>query len=79
MTEATTFAQDKLEELRVTPWLNVATGADAAPLTGATGIDYTRTWTVRTNVDGTLRTVAITIRWNDRTSHSIQLLGAVPQ
>lgn len=77
MTEATTFAQDRLEALRVAPWANVASGADQA--TGATGIVYTRNWVVAANAAGSLRTVNITITWNDRTSHSIRLLSAIPQ
>ena len=31
MTEAATFAQDRLEELKVIPWVNIAGGADSKP------------------------------------------------
>jgi len=79
MTEATTLAQDQLENLRVTPWANVVTGADPLPIAGSTGIPYTRSWTVAQNADGTLRAVTITITWTDRTGHSIRLLSAIPQ
>jgi len=78
MTEAATFAQDKLEELRVAPWASVVTGAPTQ-VTGSTGIGYTRSWNVVTNADGTLRTVTITINWNDRVDHSIQLRSAIAQ
>lgn len=77
VTEATTFAQDRLEELRATPWVNLISGADIR--TGSTGINYTRTWTVATNVPGNLRTITMTITWNDKTSHSISLLSAITQ
>jgi len=77
MTEATTFAQDRLEALRVTPWANVTGNADQ--VTGATGMRYNRNWVVNTNAAGNLRTVTITITWNDRTNHSIRLRSAIPQ
>lgn len=77
MTEAATFAQDKLEELRVTPWANVANGNDAR--IGSTGINYTRTWAVVTSGAGNLRTVTITVNWTDQTSHSIRFVSAIAQ
>jgi len=77
MTEAATLAQDKLEELRVTQWGNINGGADVR--TGATGINYARSWTVATNAivpptpEPALRTVTITINWNDGINRSISL------
>jgi len=82
MTEATTFAQDKLEELRVTSWTNVGAFSGADQVAGSTGINYGRNWVVRPNPptgNDPLRAVTITINWNDRTSHSIRLLSAIPQ
>jgi hypothetical protein len=75
MTEAATFGQDKLEELRVVSWLAITPGSDKK--TGSNGIDYARTWGVATN--GNLKTITININWNDRTSHSIRLLSVVTQ
>jgi hypothetical protein len=75
MTEAATFAQDKVEELKVSTWGSVASGADAR--TGSTGISYARTWTVTDNVNGTQRWVNITVRWNDLASHSISFLSVI--
>jgi type IV pilus assembly protein PilV len=78
MTEATTFAQDMLERLRVSPWENVVSNADQ--VTGSTGINYDRNWVVSpnpTSPDDTLRTVSITINWNDKVDHSITLLSAI--
>jgi len=75
MTEAATFAQDRLEELRATPWTMITTGSDTRH--GATGIVYTRSWEVVPNTTDTLRTVAITLNWNDRVSHSIRLLSVI--
>lgn len=75
MTEAATFAQDKVEELKVSSWGNVVSGADAR--TGATGIQYTRTWTVTDNANFTQRWVNITVTWNDLARHSISFLSVI--
>ncbi len=80
MTEASTFAQDKLEQLRVSPWGGVATGNDTA--LGSTGLTYTRNWTVTPNTDGNQRWVSISINWTDPTknsNHSIRLLSVVSE
>jgi type IV pilus assembly protein PilV len=80
MTEASTFAQDKLEQLRVSPWTGVATGNDT--LQGSTGITYTRNWTVTPNTNGDQRWVSITLTWTDPTknsNHSMRLLSVVTQ
>jgi type IV pilus assembly protein PilV len=73
MTEATTLAQGKLEELRAVRWEAIPEGAstDPAPQIGSTGINYVRTWTVVTN--GALKTVTITVRWRDKSNHSVRL------
>lgn len=83
MTEAATFAQDKLEELKVTPWGNVVSGTDPLPRPGSTGINYNRTWNVSTLMNPTpppndlLKTVTITINWNDGISRSINIFSAI--
>jgi type IV pilus assembly protein PilV len=76
ITEAATFAQDRLEELRVTPWATIATGNDTK--TGSTGIVYTRTWTVPPPV-GNLKIITITVSWNDRINHSFNFISAIAQ
>jgi len=76
ITEAATFAQDRLEQLRVTPWGSVATGNDT--VTGSTGITYTRTWTVPPAV-GKLKTVTVTVAWNDGVNHSFNFISAIAQ
>ena len=75
ITEAATFAQDRLEELRVTPWANILTGTDTR--TGSTGIIYTRNCNVVQS--GNLKTVTITISWNDRINHSFSLISAISE
>lgn len=77
VTEAVTFAQDKLEELKAVPWATIATDADPAPVTSSTGINYARNWAVVTA--GSLKTVTITVNWNDRVNHSIQFLSVISQ
>ena len=75
MTEAATFAQDKLEELRAVSWVTITPGSDRKM--GSNGMDYARAWNVDTN--GNLKTINIAINWNDSTSHSIRLLSVITQ
>ena len=77
LTEAATFAQDKLEQLRVTPWASITSGVDVtAP--GATGISYTRRWNVVQN--GTFRSVTINMNWNERgVNHSFNLVSGISE
>jgi len=86
LTEAATFAQDKLERLRVTPLVNIPLNITTTdnPV-GSTGITYTRSWTAVPNIafpNNTLDTITITVTWVDPTSlqnHSISMISAVPQ
>jgi len=75
LTEATTFAQGKLEELRISQWGSIAEGSDN--VTGCSNINYSRTWEVTNGVG--IKTVAITIGWNDRVDHSVRLLSVLSQ
>ena len=80
MTEAATFAQDKLEQLRAAPWASIIAGADTA--VGATGISYARSWAVTDNPSGDQRWVTITINWTDptaKTNHTINCRSVVSQ
>ena len=83
MTEAATFAQDKLEELRVTPWGNIISGTDPTPPTGSTGITYNRSWNVsilpnpNPPPNDLQKTVTITVSWNDGINRSIRILSAI--
>jgi prepilin-type N-terminal cleavage/methylation domain-containing protein len=77
MTEAATFAQDKLEELRAIKWENLSHGNYTDQQDVPTGITYTRNWNVTTN--GSLKTITISVNWNDRTSHSIRLISVLSQ
>jgi prepilin-type N-terminal cleavage/methylation domain-containing protein len=84
MTEAATFAQDKLEQLRASPWTGIINGADtvttAIPGAPGTGISYFRSWTVDANPTGDQRWVTITMNWTDptkKTNHSISLRSVI--
>jgi prepilin-type N-terminal cleavage/methylation domain-containing protein len=77
VTEAATFAQDKLEELRAVKWENLIDGDNTDQQGGSTGINYTRNWNVKTN--GSLKTITISLNWNDRTAHSIKLVSVLSQ
>ena len=75
MTEGATFAQDKLEEFRATPFDNILSDNDQK--TGANGIQYTRSWIVATNPGNNLKTVTLTVNWTDKNDHSIRVVSAI--
>ena len=80
VTEASTLAQDKLEEFRAMRWDDVQAtppGPETDPVSkiGSTGIVYTRNWNVAQN--GNIKTITITVNWNDRIDHSIRLVSAI--
>ncbi len=77
MTEAATFAQDKLEELRAIKWEDLKDGKYTDGQSGSTGIAYTRSWEVKTT--DSLKTITIEVKWNDRTNHSITLVSVLSQ
>ena len=77
MTEAVTFAQDKLEELKTNSWDKIVSGMDQE--TGPTGMYYTRNWKVLEKETRNLKTVSITIEWNDPAHHSISLFTVISQ
>ncbi len=78
LTEATTMAQDKLEEFKATPWtrlLPTTSGPSTDQRTSSTGINFARTWTIVEN--GNLKTITLTVSWADRINHSIRVLSAI--
>jgi len=77
ITEASTLAQDRLEELRAVQWDNIPVGMASDQRSGSTGMNYVRNLNVQQN--GSLKTVTITISWADRTNHSIRLLSVIAQ
>jgi prepilin-type N-terminal cleavage/methylation domain-containing protein len=77
MTEATTFGQDKLEELRAVRWETILDGTYNDQPHGSTGTSYTRRWDVVTS--GNRKTVTVRVTWTDRVNHSVRLLSVVAQ
>jgi prepilin-type N-terminal cleavage/methylation domain-containing protein len=86
LTEAATFAQDRLEQFRAMTWQSVPIGQgpqvppdppDLKTWTGPTGITYTRNWNVVQT--GNLKTVTITVTWTDQTNHSVTLVSVISQ
>jgi prepilin-type N-terminal cleavage/methylation domain-containing protein len=82
MTEAATFAQDKLESLRTSQWGNVVTGNDRWPevQNRINGVEYTRNWNVIPNAaapNDTVKEITITISWNDTNSHSVSFRSVI--
>jgi Tfp pilus assembly protein PilV len=81
MTEAATFAQDKLETLRVTPWDLITTDNDA--VSGSTGIRYNRNWVVSSLPNPSpppadlQKAITITVSWNDGVDRSVRLLSVI--
>ncbi len=74
LTEAVTFAQDKLEELRALSWSNILGNSDT--VTGATGIHYNRSWSV-TDLNPNLKEIRVTIQWVDSGSHSLRFISVL--
>jgi len=78
LTEAVTFAQQRLEEFRVAPYATLVTPGAPAIQTGVpSGIDYSINWIVVPNADDCLRRVTITVNWNDGIAHSISVVTIV--
>lgn len=83
LTEASTFAQDKLEELRVTGWEDINSGNDPNPILGATGFLFNRIWTVTPGPNSPApphdneKIVTVTIQWNDRAEHSVSFSASM--
>ena len=77
MTEATTFAQDKIEELKTSAWENMVSGSDQKR--GSTGINYSRNWTITESEARDLRAITLIINWSDRFNHSIKLFTVIAQ
>ena len=76
MTEAATFAQDKLEELRATSWNNLGSFSGGPELLQGSNKIYNRTWAVQPNPPSpgdTVRTISVTVTWDDRTRRTVTL------
>ncbi len=78
LTEAVTFAQERLEQFRVTSYASVTSSAAPVTQTGVpSGIPYSLNWVVVPNGGDTLRRITITITWNDGIAHSFSIATVV--
>jgi len=88
MTEAATFAQDKLEQLRATSWIVITPGSDlinsngvvkawVPPISLTSNKDFARKWTVDSN--GNVKTITVNINWNDKIHHSMRFFSVITQ
>ena len=75
MTEASTMAQDKIEELKSALWTSIPEGTNLDQVKGSTGVSYSRRWNVVT--DGNSKTVSVTVNWMDQTNHFVRLLTVI--
>ncbi|UCD71560.1 MAG: prepilin-type N-terminal cleavage/methylation domain-containing protein [Syntrophobacterales bacterium] len=73
VTEATTFAQDKMEELRTVDWNGLEDGNDT--ISGSQGIQYQRAWTVVPT--GIMKTINLAVSWNDGNDHLIRITSVI--
>ena len=67
MTEAITFARDKVEDMKQDDWDNVVSGSDTQV---ARGISYARNWQVQTSAN--TKQLTVTVSW-DNGNHQVSL------
>ena len=86
ITEATTVAQDHLEQLITTPFTNLADGGQN--VTGPTGVTYTVQWDVNPDdlTGATRANVTVTVSWIDErnswtadNSHAVSIGSVISQ
>ncbi len=80
ITEATTLAQDQLEQLIATPFATLTTGENN--ITGVTGIRYNVQWIINPSpippgVNGA--DVTVTVTWTHETNHSVTINSVISQ
>ncbi len=65
---ATTLMQDKMEALKNTSILSLASGSDTQHLGN---IDYLRQWSISTAAN--VRTITVTVNWANRGPHTVTM------
>ena len=68
VTQATVFAQDKLEELKNLSYANLITGQDQVTVSGTT---FSRQFNVVEDAGNSMKTITVTVQWTDQGNHSI--------
>ena len=72
MTEATSLAQSKYEELKVFQYEAIVGGQDN--IQGSTGVAFNRRWT--TEIQGNSKIIRCVITWRDWVGHQVDFLYA---
>ena len=72
MTQATVLTQDKLEELKKLPFAdsNLSSGRHDEGVLGGSG--FSRSYDVE-SVSATLKAVTVSVRWTEKTDHSVAI------
>ncbi len=77
MTTATTLADDKMEQLKKTAYVDLTAGT----FTDTVETLYTRTWTVTPDPPGTpaagMKTIDVTVQWNWQGAHNVAIRSIV--
>ncbi len=77
ITEATTLAQDRLEQLKGTPFTTLASGNSL--VTGQSGLKYAVQWNVNRPAGSSRATVQVTVSWTKETPHSVTVSSVIGQ
>jgi Tfp pilus assembly protein PilV len=78
ITEATTLAQDRLEQLVATPFGAMASGGPNS-VTGQTGVVYNVQWTVTPDAGGNRSDVNVMVSWQHDIPHSVSFDSVISQ
>ncbi|NIQ40079.1 MAG: prepilin-type N-terminal cleavage/methylation domain-containing protein [Proteobacteria bacterium] len=80
ITEATTLAQDQLEQLIATPFTTLTTGGNN--VTGVTGISYNVQWIINPSpipAGVNSANVTVTVAWTHDTNHLVTISSVISQ
>lgn len=72
LTTAANFAQDQIEVIRNTRYVDVANGSDS-PTDPTDSMIYRRTWTVTAGPTDATRKVAVIVFWTDQSAHQVEI------
>jgi type IV pilus assembly protein PilV len=79
LTEATTLAQDQLEQLITTPFTTLADGV--SNVTGGTGVAYNVQWDITPDdlTGSTRANITVSVSWTQDAPHTVSLNSVISQ
>ncbi|NIQ39100.1 MAG: prepilin-type N-terminal cleavage/methylation domain-containing protein [Proteobacteria bacterium] len=79
LTEATTLAQDQLEQLITTPFSTLTDGANN--VTGATGVGYNVQWDITPDdlTGATRANITVSVSWTQDVPHTVSVNSVISQ